>query len=183
MNEGRVRAASRESQNNRCSADTFCIQIGVLAARPLLIVKKREKESADKPGSVEDNHSSGIRVAVYLERPTRKPMWATCAAYARRRGCLLPYLVLLQAGFAVPPSVATGAMRSYRTISPLPPPCGSSAVCFLLHFPWTHVPQALPGAVPWEPGLSSTLARELRKLGDEMWRSRGRTASDVRGRP
>jgi hypothetical protein len=27
-----------------------------------------------------------------------------------------------------------------------------------LHFPWTHVPQALPGALPWEPGLSSTLA-------------------------
>jgi hypothetical protein len=33
------------------------------------------------------------------------------------------------------------------------------AVCFLLHFPWAHAPQALPGALPWEPGLSSTLAR------------------------
>jgi len=29
-------------------------------------------------------------------------------------------LVLLPVGFAVPPSVATGAVRSYRTISPLP---------------------------------------------------------------
>jgi len=35
---------------------------------------------------------------------------------------LLPYLVLLQAGFAVPPSVTTGAVRSYRTLSPLPAP-------------------------------------------------------------
>ena len=35
---------------------------------------------------------------------------------------MLPYLVLLRAGFAVPPSVATGAVRSYRTLSPLPPP-------------------------------------------------------------
>ena len=35
----------------------------------------------------------------------------------------------------------------------------SSAVCFLLHFPWAHAPQALPGVLPWEPGLSSTLAR------------------------
>ena len=35
-------------------------------------------------------------------------------------GSVLPYLVLLQAGFAVPPSVTTGAVRSYRTLSPLP---------------------------------------------------------------
>ena len=50
------------------------------SARPTLIVKKTEKESADKPGSVEDNHSSGIRVATYLKRPTREPVWATRAA-------------------------------------------------------------------------------------------------------
>ncbi len=29
------------------------------------------------------------------------------------------------------------------------------AVYFLLHFPWAHAPQALPGTMPWEPGLSS----------------------------
>src|SRR6188508_480647 len=29
---------------------------------------------------------------------------------------------LLQVGFAVPPNVATGAVRSYRTVSPLPSP-------------------------------------------------------------
>ena len=28
-----------------------------------------------------------------------------------------------------------------------------------MHFPWTHAPQALPGVVPLEPGLSSTLTR------------------------
>ena len=38
-----------------------------------------KKESADKPGSVLDSHSSGIRVAAQLKRPTRKPMWATCS--------------------------------------------------------------------------------------------------------
>src|SRR5688572_27272175 len=32
----------------------------------------------------------------------------------------LPYLALLQVGFAVPPGVTTGAVRSYRTVSPLP---------------------------------------------------------------
>jgi hypothetical protein len=35
-------------------------------------------------------------------------------------GTLLPYLALLQVGFAVPSSVATDAVRSYRTVSPLP---------------------------------------------------------------
>ena len=32
----------------------------------------------------------------------------------------LPYLVLLQVGFTVPLNVATSAVRSYRTVSPLP---------------------------------------------------------------
>ncbi len=33
---------------------------------------------------------------------------------------MLPYLVLLQVGFAVPRRVTTRAVRSYRTFSPLP---------------------------------------------------------------
>jgi len=33
-------------------------------------------------------------------------------------------LVLLQVGFAVPLSVATSAVRSYRTVSPLPASAG-----------------------------------------------------------
>jgi len=53
-----------------------------------------------------------------------------------RRGALLPHHFTLTAPFA-----------------------GGLAVCFLLHFPWARAPQALPGALPWEPGLSSTLAR------------------------
>jgi len=58
--------------------------------------------------------------------------------------------------------VAMRAVRSYRTLSPLPPPTsGSSAVCFLRHFPWARAPQALPGTLscgartflpPDEPG-------------------------------
>jgi hypothetical protein len=78
---------------------------------------KNKWESADKPGSVEGNHPSGTRVAARLERPTRKPPRAAGADPATRT---LPYLALLQVGFAVPPNVATGAVRSYRTVSPLP---------------------------------------------------------------
>ena len=60
-------------------------------------------------------------------------MWATCSGFLSRS---LPYLVLLQVGFAVPPGVAAGAVRSYRTISPLPAPLAQRlGGIFLLHFP------------------------------------------------
>ena len=104
-------------------------------------------ESADKPGSVVDNHPSGACVAARLERPTRKLLRAAGTGPKAR---VFPYLVLLQVGFAVPSSVATDAVRSYRTLSPLPSPhcCGAWAVCSLLHFPWARAPQALPGTLP-----------------------------------
>ena len=59
---------------------------------------REKRESADKPGSVVGNHSSGMHVAVHLKQPTRKH--ALAARCGLRR--LLPYLALLQAGFAVP---------------------------------------------------------------------------------
>jgi len=37
---------------------------------------------------------------------------------------MLPYLVLLQAGFTVPRAVTSRAVRSYRTFSPLPTEAG-----------------------------------------------------------
>jgi len=58
-----------------------------------------KKESAVKPGSVLDSHSSGMRVAAQLKRPTRKPHVGHMCGRRRR---VLPYLVLLQVGFAVP---------------------------------------------------------------------------------
>ena len=62
---------------------------------------------------------------------------------------VLPYLVLLPVGFAVPRSVATRAVRSYRTISPLPAQLALRlGGIFLLHFPWAHAPQVLPGTAP-----------------------------------
>ena len=128
--------------------------VGCEAARDAGIAPKRgcsaggmKWESADKPGSVVDNHPSGACVAARLERPTRKLLRAAGTGPKAR---VFPYLVLLQVGFAVPPSVATGAVRSYRTLSPLPSPhrCGAWAVCSLLHFPWARAPQALPGTLP-----------------------------------
>jgi hypothetical protein len=74
-------------------------------------------ESADKPGSVVGNHSSGMHVTVHLKQPTRKLTRATRCGLAT---AVLPYLALLQAGFAVPSTVTGDAVRSYRTLSPLP---------------------------------------------------------------
>src|SRR5688572_25474446 len=73
-----------------------------------------------------------------------------------------PYLVLLQAGFTEPPSVATGAVRSYRTISPLPAPHPKVRMlrrfAFCCTFRGLTPPRCYLAPCPMEPGLSSTLA-------------------------
>src|SRR5690606_22416793 len=118
------------------------------------IQREREKESADKPGSVEDNHSSWIRVTAYLQRATREHVRATRAEPVRGPLRLLPYLLLLQAGFAVPPSVTTGAVRSYRTFSPLPPPPSRAGVrrfVFCGTFRELTLPRCYLAPCPWSP--------------------------------
>src|SRR5215470_19150068 len=67
------------------------------------------------------------------------------------RGCLPLLLGLAPGGVFPAAAVAGGAVRSYRTVSPLPPARvfpGGEAVCFLWHFPWGRPRQALPGTVP-----------------------------------
>ena len=92
----------------------------------------RKKESAVKPGSVWDSHSSGIRVAAQLKRPTRKPMRTTCAVFRP----LASLFGLASGGVCRAADVATSAVRSYRTISPLPWPLARPlGGIFLLHFP------------------------------------------------
>jgi len=48
------------------------------------------------------------------------------------------------------------AVRSYRTISPLPAPLLALGGIFLLHFPSARAAQSLTGTLSGEPGLSST---------------------------
>ncbi len=69
-------------------------------------------ESAGKPGSVVNSHSSGTRVAARLKQPTRE-----------RYGPYHGSPIWLCSGWGLPATdVATRAVRSYRTISPLPDP-------------------------------------------------------------
>jgi hypothetical protein len=73
-------------------------------------------------------------------------MWATC------RGACAPLASLFglaPGGVCRAARVATRAVRSYRTISPLPLPLARHlGGIFLLHFPWAHAPQVLPGTLP-----------------------------------
>jgi hypothetical protein len=68
----------------------------------------------------------------------------------------LPYLALLQVGFAVPPNVATGAVRSYRTVSPLPASLLTlRRSIFCCTFRRLTPPRRYLAPCPQEPGLSS----------------------------
>jgi hypothetical protein len=99
---------------------------------------KKVAEPACKPGSVVDSHSSRRIVADTLKQPTRRhrgprhclPIWS-CSRWG------LPCR-----------SVAGLAVRSYRTISPLPDLRRAIGGIFLLHFPSARAAQALPGTVP-----------------------------------
>ena len=72
-------------------------------------------ESVDKPGSVVDDHSSATTVTSCLKRPTR------IHRGPRHKDS---YLVLLRVGFTIATPVASRAVRSYRTFSPLPAKAG-----------------------------------------------------------
>jgi len=91
-------------------------------------------ESADKPGSVVDSHSSRTHVAMRLLQPTREQCGHTL---------LFPYLALLRVGFALPRVLPPARCALTAPFHPY-----LSAVYFLWHFPWTRVPQALPGTLP-----------------------------------
>ena len=104
-------------------------------------------EPADKPGSVVSSHSSRACVTTNLKQPTRGPH-GPCVGFLQA-----PLFGLALGGVYLATPVTSCAVRSYRTLSPLPKLIW--AVYFLLHFPWTHILQELPGTLPVEPGLSS----------------------------
>ena len=112
-----------------------------------------------------DGHSSGTPVARRFEQPTRTAgfghrSWNTAAACATP-GSTPSLFGFAPGGVCRAACVAASAVRSYRTVSPLPrsapyPGRGrdkdSVAVCFLWHFPWGHPRRTLSGtACPWSP--------------------------------
>jgi len=92
-----------------------------------------------KPGSVEDNHSSGTAVTNCLKQPTRES--------ARDRRCGKPRTPL----FGLAPGGVYRAASCYQSRGALLPHLftltDKSAVYFLWHCPWARAPQVLPGAL------------------------------------
>ena len=123
--------------------------IGKNARRPVSRVLSR-------PLWARDDHSSGTSVAGRLARPTRAAAAETRLAGAGPEGPVgrPPLCGLAPGGVCHAAAVTGGAVRSYRTLSPLPPVLrrGAAAVCSLWHFPWGRPRRALPGTVfPWSP--------------------------------
>ena len=108
----------------------FCLKLDLL------------REPAYKPGSVEGDHSSWVRVTGHLQRPTRIrrgphrwiPIWSCsewglpCHQCCHQRGALLPHLFTL----------TNPTHAKWRL-----------AVSFLWHFPSVRTAQMLSGTLPY----------------------------------
>ena len=117
--------------------------------------RERRRESACKPGSVVDSHSSRTCVTASLQRPTR--------GHARAARCgsepLVPLFGLAPGGVYPATGVAVGAVRSYRTISPLPIRRGGlRRYLFCGTCRGLAPPRRYLAPCPVEPGLSSPRA-------------------------
>ncbi|MGF6560886.1 hypothetical protein ABIA51_001862 [Erwinia aphidicola] len=104
-----------------------------------------------KPGSVVDSHSSRPAIAHWLKQPTR----VQYGPYL-----VNPYLALLRVEFTVPRTVASRAVRSYRTLSPLPDPTcvGHRRFALCCTSRGLAPPRRYLAPCPMEPGLSSPLS-------------------------
>ena len=107
----------------------------------------RRLESTDKPGSVVDSHFSGIVIAHNLKQPTRI-----------QRGPRLNGFLFGLAPSGVCPAifVTKNAVRSYRTISPLPN-VNTWRYIFCGTFRRLAPPRRYLALCPMEPGLSSAI--------------------------
>ena len=130
----------------------------------------------DKPGSVVDSHSSRPAIAHWLKQPTR-------VQYGPYH--VNPYLALLRVEFTVPRTVTSRAVRSYRTLSPLPDPACAGHRRFALcctgrGFP----PQALPGTLPCGARTFLTSARLHPRVDDDeaatVWSASARSIEGLR---
>ncbi len=74
-----------------------------------------------------------------------------------------PYLVLLQAGLAMPSRSPGPRWALTPPFHPCPPAEARRAVCFLWRYPWGHPRRALPAALsPWSPDFPPPALAERR---------------------
>ncbi len=101
---------------------------------------------ACKPNSVEDDHSSRRHIAAPLKRPTRR-FWRAGPARSRRFGRIPSLFGLAPCGVYPATAFTDGAVRSYRTFSPLPPAMKPRAVCSLWHWPSLSLDAQIPDVI------------------------------------
>jgi hypothetical protein len=98
-----------------------------------------------------DGHSSGTAVAGRLEQPTRATIRRRIQGFLNEKSLASPLFGLAPGGACHAAHVAMRAVRSYRTVSPLP--CGGLfSVALSLGLP---PPEVIRHRVSVEPGLSS----------------------------
>ena len=136
-----------------------------------------EAEPAGKPGSVVDSHSSRPAIARWLKQPTR----VQYGPYLMN-----PYLALLRVEFTVPRTVTSRAVRSYRTLSPLPDPACAGHRRFALCCTCRRLtpPRRYLAPCPMEPGLSSPPPVSPEEDDDEaatVWSASARSIEGLRG--
>jgi len=100
-----------------------------------------------------DGHSSGTPVARRLKQPTRTAGSGHHPEALLAHGFAPSLFGLAPGGVCHAAGVTVDAVRSYRTISPLPRPTQrAAAVCFLWHCPWVRTRRMLSGtACPRSP--------------------------------
>lgn len=128
-----------------------------------------------KPGSVVDSHSSRPAIAHWLKQPTR----VQYGPYLMN-----PYLALLRVEFTVPRTVTRRAVRSYRTLSPLPDPTCVGHRRFALCCTGRGLaPRALPGTLPYGARTFLPSARLPEEDDDEAATVWSASARSIEGLP
>ena len=135
-----------------------------------------ELKLTDKPGSVVDSHSSRPAIAHWLKQPTR----VQYGPYLMN-----PYLALLRVEFTVPRTVTRRAVRSYRTLSPLPDPTYVGHRRFALCCTGRGLapPRRYLAPCPMEPGLSSPPPVSPEEDDDEAATVWSASARSIKGLP
>ncbi len=150
-------------------------------------------QTARKPNSVLDDHSSRRNITASLQQPTRRfrLLLRGLFAWAHRADTLLPpeeertdpCLFGLAPCGVYPAAAITGrAVRSYRTFSPLPQAAYGlaeanhqpGAVCSLLHLPSSRLEAAVPDVIRHTALRSSDFPPPLNTLRPERQRSSSR---------
>jgi len=154
MSYGVMLGACRKRAKRHVLRSETCVTAGL---RDPPRTDRRKWESAGKPGSVLDNHSSGMHVAMHLERPTREHARAARCRPEQAPVDPFPYLALLRAGFAVPrllPDARCALTAPFHPYQPRANP-GLRRFAFCCTFRGLAPPRRYLAPYPMEPGLSS----------------------------